>query len=93
MEKITRKKRIEYDKLGQRKTLSNSQCHQCRNMIPLSNEIICKGKGSEGNRKEKNSKICKKRFCSDCLEKFYPESLTEKLESKILGLMMISRFS
>ena len=33
--KITRKKNIDFSKLGQQITLSSSQCHKCKNVIQV----------------------------------------------------------
>ena len=41
--KSLRNKKIDFSNLGQKKTLSNSSCHKCKNMIPVNEENICSG--------------------------------------------------
>ena len=45
MNKSTRNKKIDFSKLGQKKTLSNSSCHKCKTMIPVNEENFCAGVG------------------------------------------------
>lgn len=72
--KTTRKKTIDFSKLGQKMTLSNTSCHKCKTMIPVNEENICNGPLPDStvtSKKLPNSKkkleICSRRFCNDCL--------------------------
>ena len=41
--KNTRNKKIDFSKLGEKKSISNSSCHKCKTMIPVNEENFCKG--------------------------------------------------
>ena len=67
----TRKKTIDLAKLEQKMALSNSTCHHCRTIINATDENICTTrKKLNGNKYVE----CTKRYCSDCLQKYYPNS-------------------
>ena len=85
--KNTRNKKIDFSKLGEKKSISNSSCHKCKTMIPVNEENFCKGgliemssnskkPGSSGSaiKKKVVNEPCMLRFCSECLEKHYKES-------------------
>ncbi len=85
--KNTRNKKIDFSKLGEKKSISNSSCHKCKTMIPVNEENFCKGglieisssskKSSNlgsAIKKKLNNEPCMLRFCSECLEKHYKES-------------------
>ena len=40
--KNTRNKKIDFSKLGEKKSISNSSCHKCKTMIPVNEENFCK---------------------------------------------------
>ncbi len=68
----TRKKNIDFSKLGQKITLSDSSCHRCKTMIPVNEENLCFGPIPDPNVKKvigskKKTEPCSKRFCNECL--------------------------
>ena len=46
--KNTRNKKIDFSKMGEKKSISNSSCHKCKTMIPVNEENVCQG-GSIGS--------------------------------------------
>ncbi|CDW77674.1 UNKNOWN [Stylonychia lemnae] len=82
----TRKKTIDFSKVGQKITLSDSSCHRCKTMIPVNEENICKGPLIDINMKKPGSlkkKIepCSKRFCNECLQKYNKDSWTSMIKN------------
>ena len=67
-----------------------SSCHKCKTMIPVNEENTCKAglielapqpkKTPTNNLKKKEP--CNLKFCGDCLEKHYRESLNQFKKSK-----------
>jgi hypothetical protein len=83
MIKSTRNKKIDFAKLGQKKTLSNWSCHKCKTVIQVDEENFCRGGSLEGSAKKASGALsskkkllepCELRFCSECLERHYRES-------------------
>lgn len=75
----TRNKKIDFSKLGQKKTMSNSSCHKCKTMIPVNEENVCRARPDAKKRPEP----CVLRFCSECLEKHYRESWLQRKKSNL----------
>ncbi len=70
--KVTRKKNIDFSRLGQRMTMSNNACHKCKNVIPLNDEHKCRGTAGKGSQ-SKGFSGCDRFFCKDCLNRYFPE--------------------
>jgi hypothetical protein len=84
MRKNTRQKTIDLASLGKKKSLSDVACHQCRTMLQGNDENICRGTEQQlPHRKNQANALCKKRYCTGCLSKHYPEMLKELRASKV----------
>ena len=82
--KETRKKTIDFANLGKTKSLADILCHQCRMQLQADDENSCKGVEQGISQKRGQAKVtCKKRFCSQCLIRHYPESYQELKKSKL----------
>eukprot|EP00347_Sterkiella_histriomuscorum_P023657 403333840 len=83
----TRKKTIDFSKVGQKITLSDFSCHRCKTMIPVNEENVCNGPIIDDLKKTQNTKKkiepCQKRFCNECLQKYNKDSWNSLNKSKI----------
>ena len=87
--KETRKKNIDFANIGKRKSLSDILCHQCRRQLQANDENSCKAiEKSITIKRTQGGSFCKKKFCTQCLIKHYPEAyqeLKQSNEMKSLG--------
>lgn len=71
----TRKKVIDFAKLGEKLSLSGSNCHFCKSVMTVNESNACRFvyiKANEANIKSVKRKACNKKFCFSCLEKNFP---------------------
>jgi hypothetical protein len=74
----TRKKFIDFAKIGERLSLTGSNCHYCKTIMTVKDSNACRYipiiKEFKENLAGKISKKknCNKKFCFDCLEKHFP---------------------
>lgn len=71
----TRKKVIDFAKLGEKLSLSGSNCHFCKSVMTVNESNACRSvfvKSYETNLKSTKRKTCNKKFCFSCLEKNFP---------------------
>ena len=74
------KKIISYKNMGDKLSIVNNTCHLCKSIITLDDFHPCKNKIYSNNNKNKKSKgkkakFCKKIFCMNCYEKYFPNYL------------------
>ena len=74
---LRRKKIISYKNMGDKLSIVNNTCHLCKSIITLEDFHPCKNKIINNNTKAKKNKgkkakFCKKIFCMNCYEKYFP---------------------
>lgn len=65
----TRKKIIDFAKIGEKLSLTGSNCHYCKTVMTVKESNACRYTLSSSKSKRKT---CNKKFCFDCLEKNFP---------------------
>jgi hypothetical protein len=66
--------RYQYDDDGERGGLGSS-CHQCKSRRAKNQLAYCNAGMSEGGKKVKIRRPCRKKYCGSCLSKFYHEKM------------------
>mmetsp|Transcript_21999 Transcript_21999/g.39016 ORF Transcript_21999/g.39016 Transcript_21999/m.39016 type:complete len:522 (+) Transcript_21999:191-1756(+) len=57
-----------------------SSCHQCKSRRALNKLYFCSNQGNCARPKDKRH-LCRKKYCDQCLEKFYHENPPKKVET------------
>lgn len=72
----TRKKVIDFAKIGEKLSLTGSNCHYCKSAMTVKESNACRfvleTTTIEPGNKQSKRKTCNKKFCFDCLEKHFP---------------------
>ena len=74
----TRKKFIDFAKIGEKLSLTGSNCHYCKSIMTVKESNACRFIPVIAEFKENifgkvsKKKNCNKKFCFDCLEKHFP---------------------
>lgn len=84
----TRKKYIDFAKIGEKLSLTGSNCHLCKSIMTVGDSNACRFSSSSSksnnknhntnttnkntNNKQGKKKTCNKKFCYDCLKKHFP---------------------
>jgi len=66
----TRKKFIDFAKIGEKLSLTGSNCHYCKSIMTVKESNACRFI-SDLNGKYGKKRSCNKKFCFDCLEKHF----------------------
>ena len=74
------KKIISYKNMGDKLSIVNNTCHICKSILtlddfhPCKNKILSDNNNNTKNKKNKSKKVkfCKKIFCMNCYEKYFP---------------------
>lgn len=77
----TRKKKIDFSTIGQKKSLCGSECHACKKTMNNKESYHCKfsyEKELQSIPKSYKKSTCSKKFCFECLEKSFPEFFINK---------------
>lgn len=72
---MTRKKVIDFAKIGEKLSLTGSNCHLCKSTMTVQASNACRSKildEIDNNRTNSKKKTCNKKFCYDCLQKSFP---------------------
>jgi len=68
----TRKKFIDFAKIGEKLSLTGSNCHFCKSVMTVKDSNACRFTYYLSGKTAKK-KSCNKKFCFDCLEKNFPK--------------------
>jgi hypothetical protein len=82
---MTRKKIIDFAKIGEKLSLTGSNCHYCKGVMTVQESNACRSilllnilDTEKLNLKKKN---CNKKFCYECLQKVFP-NFWQKINNK-----------
>lgn len=81
----TRKKIIDFAKLGEKLSLCGSNCHFCKSVMTVNESNACRTiilKPIELSHKSVKRKSCNKKFCFGCLEKNFPKCYTNRFNKE-----------
>lgn len=71
----TRKKYIDFAKIGEKLSLTGSNCHFCKSIMTVGDSNACRytfSKHTSLSTKQSKKRTCNKKFCFDCLKKHFP---------------------
>lgn len=81
----TRKKHIDFAKIGEKLSLTGSNCHYCKSIMTVDNNYTCKYDKNDSetlklNNFEIEKRNCKKSFCYECLKRYFPKSFLNRFD-------------
>ena len=68
----TRKKKIDFTRIGEKLSFSRNYCHYCRNLTTVQDSHSCRNFEKINTRK----RICNKTFCKTCIKNIFPSFLS-----------------
>ena len=68
----TRKKKIDFTRIGEKLSFSRNYCHSCRNLTTVQDSHSCRNFEKINTRK----RICNKTFCKTCIKNIFPSFLS-----------------
>lgn len=75
----TRKKFIDFAKIGEKLSLTGSNCHYCKSIMTVKESNACRFV-FDLNGKHGKKRSCNKKFCFDCLEKHFLKHWESRLK-------------